>query len=155
LNVLELTQKTADELSALSKEAIRGLIKSVEEKALAGEHSGEVIEIPIKHHFSEGVYAREMTMPKGSFVLGKIHKFRNLNILSKGEVSIISIDGIERVKAPYTYVGSAGAQRLIFAHEECVWTVIHGTEETNVEKIEEKFIAKSIEELEGGQKCLG
>jgi len=105
------------------------------------------VDIPITHHFSKAVYAREMKVPKGILVLGKIHKFENLNILSKGEVSVLSVDGVMRVKAPHTFVASPGAQRLIFAHEDVVWTTIHGTEETDVDKIEQQFIAKTYEEV--------
>jgi len=109
----------------------------------------EQVEIPVTNHFSKGVYAREITIPQGAFVIGKKHKFQNLNILSKGEISLISIDGAIRVKAPYTVVSSPGVQRLAYAHEDCVWTTIHGTDETDVDKIEEEFIEK--EELV----CLG
>ncbi len=139
----------------LSKEEIRIVIAEATKRALSDDHSGTPIDIPVNHHFSKDVYAREMVVPKGSFIIGKIHKFQNLNILSKGEVSVLSIDGYKRVKAPFTFVASPGSQRIFYAHEDSVWTVIHGTNETDVDKIEEQFIAKSIEELEGGQKCLG
>lgn len=109
------------------------------------------------HHFSKDVYAREMQVPKGSVVVGKIHKFENLNILSKGEVSIFSIDGVMRVKAPFTFVASSGAKRVFVVHEDAVWTVIHGTAEKDLDKIEAQFIAKDYEELLPVRelKCLG
>lgn len=106
------------------------------------------VEIPVTNHFSKGVYAREITIKKGTFVVGKIHKYENLNILSKGEISLMSIDGIIRVKAPYTVVSSPGVKRFAYAHEDCVWTTIHGTEEKDLEKIEDLFIAKSYDEVE-------
>lgn len=105
------------------------------------------VDIPIINHFSKSVYAREMRMPKGTLVIGKIHKHQNLNILSAGEVSVLSIDGVMRVKAPYTFVASPGTKRLIYAHEDVVWTTIHGTDETDVGKIEDEFIAKSYDDV--------
>lgn len=127
-------------------------------QAIADEHLAK-IEIPVEHHFSKDVYAREIKIPKGSFVIGKIHKFQNLNILSKGEISILSIDGVQRVKAPFTVVSSPGVKRVAYAHEDTVWTTIHGTAERDVEKIEEIFIAKTYEDVPlivgGEQKCLG
>jgi hypothetical protein len=104
-------------------------------------------EIPLKHSFSKGVYAREITIPKGSLIVGKIHKHQNMNIISKGEVSFFSIDGAVRVKAPHTFVASPGVKRVIFAHEDTVWTTIHGTNETDLDKIENEFIAKSYDDL--------
>jgi hypothetical protein len=103
----------------------------------------EQIEIPVKHYFSQGVYAREITIPAGTLLTGKIHKFEQLNILSAGEISVLTEDGIKRVEAPFTVVSPPGTKRIAFAHTDCVWTTIHGTHETDLEKIENHFIAES------------
>lgn len=131
------------DVSGLSKQEIRELIADVE-KIIS---QGEQLEVPIAHHFSKGVYGREMTLPEGALIVGKIHKFENLNILSKGKVSVLSIDGVKTVEAPFTFVGSVGAKRVIYAHSEVVWTTIHGTDERDLEKIEECFIAKNYDEV--------
>lgn len=104
------------------------------------------IEIPVKHYFSQGVYAREIMIPAGAMITGKIHKFEQLNILSAGEMSVLTDDGVVRVKAPFTIVSPPGTKRIAITHSECVWTTIHGTDETDVDKIEAKFIAQSDEE---------
>lgn len=132
-----------DNVSQLSKQEIRDLISKVEAACMEGEK----IDVPIEHHYSKSVYAREMKLSKGMLIVGKIHKYQNLNILSSGEVSVLSIDGILKVRAPYTFVGSPGTKRVIYAHEDCVWTTIHGTDETDVEKIENQFIAKTYDEV--------
>ncbi len=144
--------------ATMSKEELRQGIADIE--ALLKE-STDQIEIPIKEYFSSGgsgVYAREMTVPSDALLVGKIHKFENMNILSKGEVSVLSIDGVMRVKAPFTFVSQPGAKRVIFAHEEAVWTTILGTNEKDTDIIEENFIATSYDELgnpeKEGAKCL-
>jgi hypothetical protein len=141
----------------LSKADLRELIAQVEEAALKSPHQ---IDIPVKHRFAKGVYAREITIPKGALVIGKIHKHQNLNILSKGDITVISVDGAERMKAPCTIVSSPGVKRLAYVHEETVWTTIHGTNETDVDKIEDEFIAKTYDEVielenKGDKICLG
>lgn len=103
----------------------------------------EQVEIPVRHYFAHQSYAREITIPKGTTLTGKIHKFSQINILSKGEMSVLTDDGVKRVQAPFTIVSPPGTKRIAFAHEECVWTTIHGTPETDVEKIEAHFIAQS------------
>lgn len=106
------------------------------------------LDVPIVHHFSKSVYAREMRLQKGALIVGKIHRYENLNIISQGEVSFVSIDGGElRVRAPYTWVASAGTKRVIYAHEDTIWTTVHGTDETDLEKIEAIFIAKDYDGL--------
>jgi protein gp37 len=110
---------------------------------------GEKMELETKHHFSKDVYAREMVLNKDTLVVGKIHKHKNLNILSSGEALVASVDGIRQVKAPYTFVSDPGAKRVIYALTDLVWTTIHGTSETDVDKIEEQFIAKNYSEVAG------
>ena len=99
------------------------------------------IDLPLTHHFSPGVYGREMFMPKGAVVTGKIHKYAQLNILSKGEVSVVTDKGVKRVKAGFHMVAPPGAKRAFYAHEDSVWTVILATQETDVDKIEAHFTA--------------
>lgn len=133
-----------DKATTLSKEEIRHFIGELEAKI----KDAPQMEIPEKHYFSKGVYGREIMIPKGSLIIGKIHKHAVMNVVSSGEVSVISIDGVMRVKAPYTFVSSPGAKRVIVAHEDTVWSNFHGTTETDLEKIENEFIAESYEDLE-------
>lgn len=108
----------------------------------------EQIDIPVKHYFSQGVYAREITIPAGTMLTGKIHKYEQLNILSSGEISVMTEEGMKRVSAPFTVVSPPGTKRIAFAHTECVWTTIHGTEERDLEKIEAHFIAQTQEQYD-------
>lgn len=101
------------------------------------------VDLPVKNHFSKGVYARELFIPKGTVLTGHIHKYENLNIMSQGELSILTEGGVVRVKAPYTVVSPPGTKRLAYAHEDTVWTTIHGTNETDIEKIEDMFVTHS------------
>lgn len=141
------------ELSVMSRPEIRDLISKIEDLA---KEKGVPTEIPIHHHFSKGVYAREMRMKEGNLVVGKIHRHENLNILSSGTVSVLSQDGVQTISAPHTFVAGEGAKRVIYAHTDCVWTVIHGTEEKDLEKIEAEFIAKDYEEIKFKEAvCLG
>ena len=156
---LAVVERIFHNVSVFSRDEIRDIIAH----AQAVIEKEPQIEIPLKHHFSKDVYAREITIPQGSLIVGKIHKHTNLNILSKGKISLLSIDGCTTVEAPYTVVSSPGVKRLAYAHEDCVWITIHGTAEKDVDKIEEQFIAKSYDEVDEqiidlqyeGAKCLG
>lgn len=118
---------------------------SMREKILAIEEmmrSMPQVDFKVKHHFSDGVYARELFIPKGTLLTGKIHKYTNLNIMSQGDISVLTDDGIKRVQAPFTIVSPPGTKRIAYAHEDTVWTTIHGTGETDLDVIEEIFIAQ-------------
>lgn len=104
------------------------------------------VDLPVRHFFSRNVYAREMSAPAGCVITGRIHKYSQINILSKGEVSVLTDEGVIRVKAPYTLVAQPGAKRAFYVHEDAVWTTICGTEQTDIEKIEDELTLSSYEE---------
>lgn len=105
------------------------------------------VDMPVRHHFCpQGVYARELHIPAGAILTGKVHKYWQLNIMSKGELSVLTEDGIVRVKAPFTVVSPPGTKRVAFAHEDTVWTTVHATDETDVDKIEAHFVVDTDEE---------
>lgn len=104
------------------------------------------IELKVFHHFSHGVYARELHIPAGVILTGHIHKFENLNILSKGTMLVSTEEGMKEVSAPFTVVSPSGTKRIAQALTDCIWTTIHGTFETNIDIIENYFIAHDEQE---------
>lgn len=105
------------------------------------------IHIPIRHHFGHKVYGREMLQPKGSIVVSRIHRHQNLNILSQGEVTVLSEFGLVRLQAPAHIEAPAGTKRVIFAHSDVVWTTMYGTEKTEPEEILGDFYASEYCEI--------
>lgn len=110
--------------------------------------AGNPVDLPVKHHFSRGVYARELFIPKGTVLVGKIHKYSQINIVNLGDISVLTEDGVKRVKAGATIVSPAGIKRAGYAHEDTVWTTIHGTHETDLDKLEDELIAVSFEQYD-------
>jgi hypothetical protein len=107
------------------------------------------VEIKTTHHFAKGVYAREIFIPKGTLLTGKIHKTEHLNIVSQGDISVLTEHGPKRVKAPFTMVSQAGIKRAGYAHEDTVWTTIHANveNEKDLEKLEAVLIAPDYDAL--------
>lgn len=103
---------------------------------------------PVRHIFAPGAYAREMTIPKGVVIIGKIHRHAHLNFISAGKVRVVTETGSLIITAPHTFVSEVGTKRVVYAMEETIWTTVHITNETDLDKIEEQVIAKSYEELD-------
>ena len=102
-----------------------------------------------RHHFAPGSYAREIELPAGSLVVGKIHIHAHVNVLSKGRALVATPDGVEELCAPLTFVSKPGTKRAVFAIEDVVWTTIHCVgDERDLAKIEALLIAPSFEALE-------
>lgn len=99
------------------------------------------VEGEVVHHRSYGVYGRELRIPAGSVIVGHIHKHENMNVLLEGEMTVITEDGPQRVGPGFLVVSPPGTKRAAYAHTDCRWLTVHGTHETDVEKIEQQFIA--------------
>jgi hypothetical protein len=87
------------------------------------------IEWPLKHSFSNGIYARELTIPAGGLIVGKVHKTQHHNFLLKGEIIVLTEKGgVKLLQAPCTMVSEPGTQRVGYALTETVWTAVHSNE---------------------------
>jgi hypothetical protein len=103
---------------------------------------------PVTHHHAPGLYAREIFIPEGVLIVGKIHKHAHVNTISKGRVIVATEFGTQELVAPVTFVSLPGTKRAVVAQEDTIWTTYHPTEETELAKIEEAVIAPSFEDYE-------
>ena len=98
-------------------------------------------ECPVVHRFAPGVYIREIFMPAGTIVIGKIHKTEHFNIVERGVCVIVHDDDtIEELRAPLTFVSKAGVQKVLYIEEDTVWKTVHVTTETDPDKLEAQLI---------------
>lgn len=116
----------------------------------------EQIDIPVRHDFSPGIYARTIMIPAGTLLTGRIHKFEQINILSGGTIEVLTQDGMKKVTAPFIVVSPPGTKRVAYAHTDCTWTTVLATEEKDPDVIEAKFtVATEQEFLEFAQLMIG
>lgn len=99
--------------------------------------------LPLTHHLLNGLYAREIFLPKDTLLTGKVHNFDHISILSAGEVSVMTDDGVTRIKAPFTWISPAGTKRLIYVHEDTVWTTFHISQNTEIDALEKELVHDS------------
>lgn len=106
---------------------------------------GPTIDVEPVHRFAPGLYVREITVPAGSVIVGKVHKHETVNILVKGS-ALLACDGkLEKVSAPLTFVSAAGRQKAAYVLEDMTWINVHPTTETDLRVIEDQFIEKDEE----------
>jgi hypothetical protein len=61
--------------------------------------------MPVTHHLENGMYTREIFMPKGQLVVSFIHKQNHPSFFMSGEMSLLMDTGeVKRVKAPMVVV---------------------------------------------------
>ena len=100
------------------------------------------------HHFAQGVYARGGVIPAGSAFIGRVHKQSQINIISSGDITVLTEAGIVRLVGPCTWVSPPGAQRAAYAHEDTYWTTIVGTELTDPAEIYESLTTATFEDFQ-------
>jgi len=104
--------------------------------------SDDLIEfdLGVVHHFSSGLYAKQMLLPAKHFAVSHAHTYDHFSILAKGDVTV-EVEGVRtEYKAPACINISAGQHHTITAHEDSVWFCIHATDETDVSKIDNVLI---------------
>lgn len=148
-DVFEIKDERLKGISA-NPVAVRRIIGAIEAGLRKACDDGilEEADFPLTHTFAKGIYSREMFIPKGSLIVGKIHKKECLNIVSKGDIYIVTETGSMRVTAPYSVVSPAGLRRVGYALEDTVWTNVFSTDETDLEKLEDELIWPSYEVME-------
>mgnify|MGYP003658233743 FL=1 len=115
-------------------------------------------DLGLKHFFTPtddvygcSTYARELTIPTGMLVVGKIHKKPHLAFLMKGTMLVTTEEGdLKRMTAPMSFVVPAGVKRAAYIEEEITIVNVHltkETEEANLSKVEEEVISPSYEAM--------
>lgn len=145
----EVTTQISQQLATVAATAKDARSKIMALEAVMMAMPERQIEIKTTHHFAPGVYMREIFIPRNTTLTGKIHKTEHLNILSQGELTVWTDEGMKRLSASTVIKSQPGIKRVGYAHEDSVWITVHPNVagETDVEKIEEMLIAKSFDEV--------
>lgn len=79
------------------------------------------VEFEVKHYFAHGTYTKELYIPAGVVLTGKIHRNSCINILSKGKMRVISDEGQYDIEAPYVFVSGPDVKKAGYALEDSIW----------------------------------
>lgn len=123
--------------------AVRAWIMDLTQALLA--MPGEKREFGVEHTIKDGMYMRKLFIPKGSLIIGKIHKLDCLNIVAQGDISVVTESGSARVRAGYTVASPAGIQKVGYAHEDTIFINVFRTDEVEIDRIENAIAWDSYE----------
>jgi|GEM_PF-1416464 hypothetical protein len=127
-----------------------------------GATFGDSTNLPLTHRFSDGLYIREMVIPAGTVLTGKIHKHDHPNFLMSGEILVVTEDkGKQHLKGPLIIISPAGTKRIGFAITDVTWVTVHlnPTNTEDLEKLEKIVIAENFDKYnkfrESGKGLVG
>lgn len=100
------------------------------------------IDLRTQHHFSDGLYAKEMHLPQGYKAYSHKHSYSHLSLLAKGK-AIVTTDFSQVIyEAPACIEIKAGLNHEILALEDVTWYCVHATDETDPAKVDEVLIGE-------------
>jgi hypothetical protein len=147
-----LTEESFEKIELERQSEARTKIFRLEDMlaSLPGAMIGDSPECPLKHDFADGIYMRQIRIPKGTVLTGKIHRHRHPNVLLSGECIVYTEGrGPEHLKAPLAMISEPGTKRAIYAMSDLHWITFHNVgDERDLAKIEDWVIAPTYAQLE-------
>jgi len=150
------------EIQAVPVPEIRGKVAALEKMMLQLPQQ----QMEAVHHYAPGLYGKELRIPAGTLIVGKVHLQGHLNFLMEGCITVFTEQGMKRLSAPFILSSEAGMKRVGVTHTDTTWVTVHAIEGAEllepdeVEKVltvdtmddyDELLEYVSKELLEGGQ----
>lgn len=120
-----------------------------------------VVDLPVTHRWTPGMYSREIFMPATferagqiyhTVLTSKIHKTEHQFVVISGRAEVyVPGVGVEVLEAGHVGITKPGTRRVLLIHEDCRWITFHPLEEGeegDLEAIEARIIERR--ELPGG-----
>lgn len=112
-----------------------------------------ITELGLQEHFIPGVYIREVFIPAGVVVTGRVHKTEHFCIVI-GECEIASIEGKHIYYGFNRFKSMPGVKRAVYAFTDTHFMTIHRTDETDKDKLVELMTSADYAEYDKYLECL-
>ena len=98
-------------------------------EAMVADCNYPLVDCPVKHTFTDGMYIREIFMPKDTYVTSLCHNTKHPYFVMVGKCKVVSKNfGGELIEAPYFGVTVPNTRRLLYILEPTVWITCHVTD---------------------------
>ena len=107
------------------------------------------VEIPVTHRFNGGMYSRQIKIPAGTMLVGRVHKFDHFDVMLSGDITVSTDTGeTKRLTGYNVFEGKAGKKRAGYAHEDTHWITFHSAEIRNEDEMYDYLTCKNHAEYE-------
>lgn len=106
------------------------------------------VAIPLRNYFAHHLYGREMYVPAGVTITGKVHKTSTIDVLLQGKIAVYSDDGVVRVlEAPLVLESHAGTSKAGHVLEDVRWITFHhvDTDSKDINNLERELVVESYQ----------
>jgi len=87
-----------------------------------------LIDLPLTHRFTPGLYTREIYLPAGTLVTSKVHRTEHQYVVLSGRLSIFIPEmggDIQHVEGPFVGTTHVGTRRVVYVHTDTRFLTIH------------------------------
>jgi len=136
------------DIQAVPVEDLREKVAALEEQMLQLPQTAMLM----RHHFADGLYAKELHIPAETVIVGKVHKAEHLNFLMEGEIIVFNGAGMLRLKAPSILKSEAGVKRMGITVTNTVWVTVHTVEDKegcDLVELENKLTVCTMDDYDG------
>lgn len=100
-----------------------------------------MVEMPTKHFLVDGMYARQILIPKGTAFVGRKHKKFHYFMVLKGGAWVTLDDGtIANMQPGMLFMCAPGSQRIGTTYADTIFVTVHQTDETLLKNIEDDCV---------------
>ena len=97
-----------------------------------------------------GIAAKAVLMRSGTMAIGAMHRFENMSLMTRGDISVATESGVVRhtvTDAPILIISPPGTKRAAYVHADTYWVSLHATDKSTVEEVEAEFIVSDETEF--------
>lgn len=104
--------------------------------------SMDQVDLNEQHLLADGMYCRQVSMPKGSLVIGHVHKKQAINVLAAGRILIKTKmeDPWNEVSAPFVNTTPGGMRKIIYVLEDACFMNIFRTNNTTPDALYDECV---------------
>jgi hypothetical protein len=125
-----MNEVSAETIEAVLSEYVGEKIEQLEDFML----SQDQVDIPPSNLFVNGMYARQILIPRDTILTGRVHLAEYVDIMISGDITVATPDGCKRFTGYNVFKGAMGRKRAGYAHEDTVWLTVHRTEITDADQ---------------------
>jgi len=102
------------------------------------------------HLFAPGLYGRQMRIPQGMCIVGKIHKHSHINVITQGKIKVVTEFGSDIYTAPKIWVSEPGTKRAVYAITDTEWMTVHANPDniTDVDTLVDLLTVSNFDSLD-------
>ena len=106
------------------------------------------LEVPVIHRYAGGICIREFTIPKHTFLTGRIYKHDHIDTMISGDITVSTDNGMKRLSGYNSFASMKGKKRAAYAHEQTIWTTVHNCPQMEDDEYIDYLTVQTFEALD-------